>query len=226
MANLKSAQPELHTIEPMPAPEITAAAPDPFDLENLRLPQNFSETAGVKKLLRTVPVRRPNKQDFVRVHPDESYRGNFAYSVFWRWSGAALDTAMSTNSLHTAFGWHVHVGENPNPRSIRNFPVQGNGAEMMRIAMCLATERGIEVCAPVHDAFLICAPLERLDEDIARMRQVMAEASRAVLDGFEIGTDVSITKFPDRFMDERGAVMWTRVLDLLEPEPRQLRATA
>jgi len=78
MANLKSAQPELHTIEPMPAPEITAAAPDPFDLENLRLPQNFSETAGVKKLLRTVPVRRPNKQDFVRVHPDESYRGNFA----------------------------------------------------------------------------------------------------------------------------------------------------
>jgi len=55
---------------------------------------------------------------------------------------------------------------------------------------------------------------------------VTAEASRAVLDGFEIGTDVSITKFPDRFMDERGAVMWTRVLDLLEPEPRQLRATA
>ena len=158
-------------------------------------------------------------RDLLRAHRE-------AYSVFWRWSGAALDTAMSTNSLHTAFGWHVHVGENPNPRSIRNFPVQGNGAEMMRIAMCLATERGIEVCAPVHDAFLICAPLERLDEDIARMRQVMAEASRAVLDGFEIGTDVSITKFPDRFMDERGAVMWTRVLDLLEPEPRQLRATA
>jgi hypothetical protein len=47
------------------------AAPDPFaDLENLRLPQAFSETAGVKKLLKTVPVRKPSSQDFVRVHPE------------------------------------------------------------------------------------------------------------------------------------------------------------
>ena len=146
------------------------------------------------------------------------------YRVFWRWSDAVLDTAMSTNSLHTAFGWHIHVGENPNPRSLRNFAVQANGAEMMRIAACLATERGVEVCAPVHDAFLICAPLDRLDTDIAVMRQAMVEASRAVLDGFEIGTDVSIVKYPDRYTDERGAVMWQRVLNLL---PRQQsRATA
>jgi hypothetical protein len=78
MTNPKLAQPELHAVEPMPAPEITAAAHDPFDLDNLRLPQNFSETAGVKKLLRTVPVRKPNKQDFVRVHPDAAYRESFA----------------------------------------------------------------------------------------------------------------------------------------------------
>jgi hypothetical protein len=48
---------------------------DPFaDLASLRLDQNFAETCGVKKLLRTVPVRKPNQQDFVRVHPDPSYR--------------------------------------------------------------------------------------------------------------------------------------------------------
>jgi hypothetical protein len=50
------------------------AAPDPFDPENLRLDQSFVETSGVKKLLTTVPVRKPNNQDFVRVHPDEAYR--------------------------------------------------------------------------------------------------------------------------------------------------------
>lgn len=49
-------------------------APNPFDPNSLRLDQNFSETAGVKKLLTTVPVRKPNKQDFVRVHPDPVYR--------------------------------------------------------------------------------------------------------------------------------------------------------
>ena len=105
-----------------------------------------------------------------------------------RWSDAALDIAMTTNTLHTAYGWHIHIGENSNSRALRNFPMQGNGAEMMRIAACLATERGIEVCAPVHDAFLICAPLDRLDADIAKMQQAMAEASRAVVE-FEIRAD-------------------------------------
>ena len=95
---------------------------------------------------------------------------------------------------------------------------------MMRLAACLATERGIEVCAPVHDAFLICAPLDRLDEDVAAMRAAMAEASRIVLGGFELGTDVSITRWPDRYMDSRGRVMWDRVMGLLDQS--ELRQTA
>jgi hypothetical protein len=48
--------------------------PDPFDPASLRLDQSFAEGAGVKKLLTTVPVRKPNRQDFVRVHPDPAHR--------------------------------------------------------------------------------------------------------------------------------------------------------
>ena len=123
---------------------------------------------------------------------------------------------MLTCSLHTVFGWHVHVGEQSNPRSLRNFPMQANGAEMLRLACCLATERGIEVCAPVHDAILICALFEQLDADIATARNAMAEASRAVLSGFELTTDVKIVRWPDRYTDPRGVVMWDRVAELLD----------
>jgi len=146
------------------------------------------------------------------------------YQTFWRWSDAALDTAMLTGSLHTVFGWHVHIGEKPNPRSLRNFPMQANGAEMLRLAACLAIERGIEVCAPVHDAFLICAPFERLDADVATMRATMVEASRVVLGGFELGTDVSVTKWPDRYMDSRGHIMWRRVTELLDRDDQRQTA--
>jgi hypothetical protein len=53
----------------------TDAAPNPVDnLSALRLDQSFADTVGVKKLLTTVPVRKPNRQDFVRVHPDARYR--------------------------------------------------------------------------------------------------------------------------------------------------------
>jgi hypothetical protein len=47
---------------------------DPFDPANLRLDPEYLKTGGVKKLLTTVPVRKPNKQDFIRVHPDPDYR--------------------------------------------------------------------------------------------------------------------------------------------------------
>lgn len=47
---------------------------DPFDLARLRLSQDFESTLGIKKALLTVPVRKPNRQEFIRVHPDKAYR--------------------------------------------------------------------------------------------------------------------------------------------------------
>ena len=128
-------------------------------------------------------------RDLLRAHRD-------TYRRFWAWSDAAVDCAMLTGELQTVFGWPIHVGDNPNPRSLRNFPMQANGAEMLRLAACFATEQGIEVCALIHDAVLICAPLDRLDADVERMRDCMAKASRIVLAGFELRTDVHIRPAP------------------------------
>ena len=41
-----------------------------FDLESIRLPQHYSEQIGVKKLLTTVPVRKPNRTQFFQTHPE------------------------------------------------------------------------------------------------------------------------------------------------------------
>jgi hypothetical protein len=147
------------------------------------------------------------------------------YPAFWRWSDAAVDCAMLRGSLPTVFGWHILAGEDANPRSFRNFPMQANGAEMMRLACCLATERGVEICAPVHDAMLICAPLYRLGADVRRMQAAMAKASRAVLSGFELRSDAKIIRYPNRYADRRGAVMWERACRLTaEAEKKERRA--
>ncbi|HEX2473272.1 MAG TPA: hypothetical protein VHK01_00920 [Lacipirellulaceae bacterium] len=50
------------------------ATTDPFDPAQLRLSQDFATSAGVRKVLLTVPVRKPDKSWFVRVHPAEAYR--------------------------------------------------------------------------------------------------------------------------------------------------------
>jgi hypothetical protein len=61
---------------PASVPQATSP-PDPFDPANLRLDQSFTETVAVKKLLTTIPVRRPGRQTFFRVHPDPEYRDQF-----------------------------------------------------------------------------------------------------------------------------------------------------
>jgi hypothetical protein len=149
------------------------------------------------------------------------------YPDYWKWAQAAVDHAMLHGWLWTAFGWQIHVGRNPNARSLANFGCQANGAEMMRIACCLATERGIEVCAPIHDALLVEADDEEIESTVEATQAAMAEASRAVLGGFELRSEAKIVRWPDRYMDSRGERMWsvvTGILDKLEAEEEAANA--
>ncbi|MBX7075614.1 MAG: hypothetical protein K1X71_20935 [Pirellulales bacterium] len=67
----------MHSILPQTTPSPNGqpdSVPDPFDPARLRLSQDFGATLGVKKAVLTVPVKKPSKEWFVQVHPDESYR--------------------------------------------------------------------------------------------------------------------------------------------------------
>jgi hypothetical protein len=68
----------------------------------------------------------------------------------------------------------------------------------------------------VHDAVLIEAPEAKLDGAIGATRAAMAEASSEILGGFELATDVETIRWPQRYSDDRGAVMWRRIMGLLE----------
>ena len=137
------------------------------------------------------------------------------YRQFWKWSDSVVDEAVLGGVLWSSFGWRIQTSSNPNDRSLRNFPMQANGAEMLRIASILITEAGIRICAPVHDALLIKAPLDELDKIVEATQLLMKQASSIVLDGFELGSDVKVVRYPDRYMDERGTLMWNTVMKLI-----------
>jgi DNA polymerase I len=138
------------------------------------------------------------------------------YKRFWAWSDGVVDYASLHNRLWTVFGWQILLGVDPNSRSLRNFPMQSNGAEMLRLACCFMIERGLRVCAPVHDAVLIEAPLEQLDEAVGSAQEAMADASALVLSDFRLRTDAVRVRYPDRYEDARGAQMWRTVWGLIE----------
>jgi DNA polymerase I-like protein with 3'-5' exonuclease and polymerase domains len=137
------------------------------------------------------------------------------YRRYWRWAEQVQDQAMITGRLQTCFGWQVKVSQDPNWRSLRNFPSQATGAEMLRLAACLATERGIKVIGLIHDALMIEAPTTVIDWAVRDTRRAMDEASRVVLDGFTLRTDTQVVRYPRRYRDERGSSFWKTLLGTL-----------
>ena len=64
-------------VPPDDQPDDQANTPDAFNPcapENLRIDLNISEGVGVKKVVLTIPVRKPSNQDFIRVHPSPDFR--------------------------------------------------------------------------------------------------------------------------------------------------------
>jgi hypothetical protein len=54
---------------------------DAWDFESLRVPQDFSAMVKGQKVLTAVSVRKPNKQEFIRVHPDAAWQFTTALLV-------------------------------------------------------------------------------------------------------------------------------------------------
>jgi DNA polymerase-1 len=163
---------------------------------------------GAAALAQRINQPEARARELLRLHRE-------TYRVFWAWSDGAVDHAMLHGQLWTVFGWTVHTGTDPNPRFLRNFLMQANGAEMLRLACCLLVETGINVCAPVHDAVLIEAPLDQLDAVVAQAQAILAQASAIVLDGFLLRSETELVRHPDRYRDPRGVVMWDTVISIL-----------
>jgi DNA polymerase-1 len=152
------------------------------------------------------------------------------FAQYWQWSEDWVQHALQTGVMWTAMGWSCRTGITEfNERSIRNWPIQAAGADILRIACILAVRHGIKLLAPVHDAVLIEAPIDRIEADVALMQEIMRRASRIVLNvdasgTHELRTDYTIVRYPDRYSDKRGGAIWKRVLQLIAEQQSQVTA--
>src|SRR5262249_620296 len=86
------------------------------------------------------------------------------FPTYWQWAEHVQDVGALVGRLNTVYGWPLHVTTDTRTTTVRNFLMQATGAEMLRVACCLATEQGVQVCAPVHDALLVESSADDIDE--------------------------------------------------------------
>jgi hypothetical protein len=147
------------------------------------------------------------------------------FCVFGDWCSNTADYAGLKLRLTNKLGWSVHCPPGSPARTIRNWPVQACGSAIMHTVCLLAERRGIEIVAPVHDAFLVQCRLEDIADVSVALDRCTRDASAVILDGYEIPTGDENGKWLIRpgqqFYDKRGAVMWAEINQLMDSLDRR-----
>jgi DNA polymerase family A len=146
------------------------------------------------------------------------------FRLFEDYARSVVEQAGLLLEVSTPYGWYMQCPSGINPRTVRNFPIQSSGSEVLHVACILAERRGIEVVAPVHDAIMAEAPIDQAEAASAALDRCMRGASAIVLRGYELPTDVQMIGpgyEHERYYDDRGEAMWntvTRLVNKLEQE--------
>jgi DNA polymerase I-like protein with 3'-5' exonuclease and polymerase domains len=136
------------------------------------------------------------------------------YPPYWAEKEKRADAAMVERKMLSPSGWPMYLSNSPNRRTLYNFPMQSGGAEMLRLAAVRLCEAGLVPNMLVHDAILLEADTE---EQIAQAAEIMKQAGRDVLGGFEVGVDIEWMK-DGRFRDKRLVAkrMWETIMKALQ----------
>ena len=168
---------------------------------------------GPWTLARRLGIPMPYAREIIEKH-------HRLYADYWEWYEANVNQALFEGVLHTRQGWPIHITTAMNERSIGNWLLQAHGAEVLRLAIMLAHQRGIEICMPVHDSLLIEANIDAIEEAAAATVEAIGDASEQILGGFRLKAKVEqIVKYPDRYDPEIGEEQWQIIMDTIQTRP-------
>jgi DNA polymerase I len=154
------------------------------------------------------------------------------YAHYWSWIENEVLHASIVRHMDTLLGWQRPVSEeDAEANTLLNYPIQAGCAEILRLATGYMLDAGIAICACVHDAVLIEAPIGEIEEAVATCQECWRRASAEYLDGFELGSDAKIVRYPARWGDNKeedaeDIELWGRIQRLLDEIEQEELANA
>ena len=141
-----------------------------------------STVLAVSYLMGPAALANKLEQDTGREHTQEEAQDliNLFNETFdkyddWRNNIINLYDFKEIPYLKLADGWTMW-GDNPNPRSVGNMPIQGKGGEILRRAIKYCQNSGLDVIIPLHDALYIEFKAEEYKTIIPIFKKCMVDA--------------------------------------------------
>jgi hypothetical protein len=136
------------------------------------------------------------------------------YPAYWSWVNRYTTRAFYRGQCWTIGGWPRKVSRHDNPRSVANYPVQGAGGDLMRLAVINLAQCGLRLLAVIHDGFLLECHRDELPQVREAVDAALGQAVSRILPGAPMGWDVEV--YPDRYRDGDGERLWNLVNGCLE----------
>ncbi len=141
------------------------------------------------------------------------------YHRFWEWRGGVIRLYNQNIPLETVYGWQRHqpitvpADVERLMRSAANFPVQAHGAEILWSACRRIHEAGFQLLGVLHDAVLVEAPAEDINDVCDGVSAIMRDASREILPR-SLKTASQIAVHPNQF--PFGSKFWAHVTAIFD----------
>lgn len=166
---------------------------------------------GERTLSKRLGVSREEAHHLVKTYQE-------MFPKYAEWSAESIQQALLSGSQQTSYGWHHYCGGGRTSlRTIKNWPIQSCGSDILRLACILLEQEGIQVISTIHDAVVIEDTVGKIDVTVERAKEQMILASSyALLGKGRVEVDAHTVKYPDHYSDARGDRMWERIQRILK----------
>jgi DNA polymerase I-like protein with 3'-5' exonuclease and polymerase domains len=139
-----------------------------------------STVLGLSYLMTKVGLAKKLTADTGKVVTEEEAdqlvtKYDLLFSGFSSWRNSVIAHYREAKQIKLPDGWYM-FGDNPSFRSAANMPLQGAGACIMRKAVALAQDAGLNIIFTLHDALYIMEKSEYIKDAMDLLAKCMKEA--------------------------------------------------
>jgi hypothetical protein len=106
-----------------------------------------------------------------------------------QWMNASSRKAYCQGFINS-MDWRMRITNSTNPLTVKNWPIQASGADILRRSCLKLANHQINVIGCLHDAVMIEIPILNHAQTINTAQKLMADASADVLSGFRLKTSI------------------------------------
>mgnify|MGYP003115542931 FL=1 len=185
--------------------------------------RNIYKTTLLACLYRQGPTNMSKRMNInIDYGTDYQVKIKNTFKDYFEWIKKLVDKSIIKGFASTKYGfkYYLNPGQDYNPRTFYNFPIQSHGSEMLRLALINLVNAGIEVNALIHDGIIVSLDKKKFRNQFIKAKKILEDASRKILNkdkktNYMCPVDFQVFRYA-MIQDKSEQEKWNRILKIIK----------